>query len=45
VSSADPGRWLLDRIDARERSLTCQIEQIQAEIDTLTALFSGKAGG
>lgn len=33
----DPGTWLLDRIDAREHSLTCQIEQTQAEIDTLTA--------
>lgn len=34
---ADPGTWLLDRIDAREHALTCQIEQTQAEIDTLTA--------
>lgn len=33
----DPGTWLLDRIDAREQALTCQIEQTQAEIDTLTA--------
>jgi hypothetical protein len=33
----DPGSWLLDRIDAREHALTCQIEQTQAEIDTLTA--------
>jgi hypothetical protein len=33
----DPGTWLLDKIDARERSLTCQIEQTQAEINTLTA--------
>ncbi|MEV1179569.1 hypothetical protein [Nonomuraea sp. NPDC049784] len=33
----DPGTWLLDRIDAREQVLTCQIEQTQAEIDTLTA--------
>ncbi|MEU1640158.1 hypothetical protein [Nonomuraea sp. NPDC005701] len=34
---ADPGSWLLDRIDAREHWLTCQIEQTQAEIDTLSA--------
>ena len=34
---SDPGTWLLDRIDAREQALTCQIEQTQAEIDTLTA--------
>ncbi|HEX4814678.1 MAG TPA: hypothetical protein VFV66_18205 [Nonomuraea sp.] len=34
---ADPGSWLLDRIDAREHRLTCQIELTQAEIDTLTA--------
>ena len=33
----DPGDWLLDKIDAREQTLTCQIEQIQAEIDALTA--------
>ncbi|MFD2357731.1 hypothetical protein ACFSTC_63300 [Nonomuraea ferruginea] len=33
----DPGAWLLDRIDAREQALTCQIEQTQAEIDMLTA--------
>ncbi|MFB4284715.1 MULTISPECIES: hypothetical protein [unclassified Nonomuraea] len=37
VRQPDPGAWLLDRIDARERSVTCQIEQTQAEIDTLTA--------
>ncbi|WP_214111423.1 hypothetical protein [Acrocarpospora catenulata] len=37
---ADPGTWLLDRIDAREQALTCQIEQTQAEIDTLTARLS-----
>ncbi|MEU8108502.1 hypothetical protein AB0C18_32830 [Nonomuraea muscovyensis] len=37
VRQSDPGTWLLDRIDAREHSLTCQIEQTQAEIDTLTA--------
>ena len=37
VRQSDPGTWLMDRIDAREHSLTCQIEQTQAEIDTLTA--------
>jgi hypothetical protein len=33
----DPGTWLLDRLDAREQAVTCQIEQTQAEIDILTA--------
>lgn len=33
----DPGRWLLDKIDAREQALTSQLEQTQAEIDVLTA--------
>ncbi|WP_043619876.1 hypothetical protein [Nonomuraea candida] len=37
MNGADPGTWLLDRIDARERALTCQSEQTQEEIDTLTA--------
>ncbi|WP_219825988.1 hypothetical protein [Nonomuraea typhae] len=32
----DPGTWLLDKIDAREQAVTCQIEQTRAEIDTLT---------
>jgi hypothetical protein len=32
----DPGTWLLDRLEAREQALTSQIEQIRAEIDTLT---------
>ena len=40
VRQPDPGTWLLDRIDAREHSLTCQMEQTQAEIDTLTARLS-----
>jgi hypothetical protein len=40
VRQPDPGSWLLDRIDARERSLTCQIEQTHAEIDTLSARLS-----
>ncbi|GAA3572966.1 hypothetical protein GCM10022419_062340 [Nonomuraea rosea] len=34
----DPGAGLLDKIDAREQALTCQTEQIQAEIDALTAM-------
>jgi hypothetical protein len=32
----DPGTWLLDKIDARERALTSRLEQTQAEIDVLT---------
>lgn len=40
VRQSDPGSWLLDRIDAREHSLTCQIKQTQAEIDTLAARMS-----
>jgi hypothetical protein len=37
VTPPDPGTWLLDKIDAREQVLTCQIEQVQAEIDALSA--------
>ncbi|MEV0354387.1 prefoldin domain-containing protein, partial [Nonomuraea sp. NPDC050680] len=33
----DPGTWLLNKIDARERALTGQIEQTQAEIDAMAA--------
>jgi hypothetical protein len=33
----EPGTWLLDKIDARERALTSQLEQTQADIDALTA--------
>ncbi|MCG5214703.1 hypothetical protein [Streptosporangium sp. KLBMP 9127] len=33
----DPGTWLLDKIDNREQAVARQIEQTQAEIDTLTA--------
>lgn len=33
---ADPGTWLLDKIDAREQALTSQLEQTQADIDALT---------
>jgi hypothetical protein len=36
VNAPDPGTWLLDRIDAREKALTSQIEQIQAQIEELT---------
>ncbi|MFI6505492.1 hypothetical protein [Nonomuraea typhae] len=32
----DPGTWLLHKIGTREQAVTCQIEQTQAEIDTLT---------
>ncbi|MBO3753206.1 hypothetical protein J5X84_44875 [Streptosporangiaceae bacterium NEAU-GS5] len=34
---SDPGRLLLDRIDAREAALTGQAEQARAQIDELTA--------
>jgi prefoldin subunit 5 len=37
VTAADPGRHLLDRIDAREQSLAREAEQAQAAIDELTA--------
>jgi hypothetical protein len=37
VTAADPGRHLLDRIDARERALAREAEQAQAAIDELTA--------
>ncbi|WP_203872489.1 hypothetical protein, partial [Planomonospora parontospora] len=37
ASEPDPGTWLLNKIDNREQALTCQIEQAQTEIDTLTA--------
>ncbi|MCK2219901.1 hypothetical protein MF672_039815 [Actinomadura sp. ATCC 31491] len=36
MSTPDPGTWLLDRIDARERALTSQIEQIREQIEELT---------
>ncbi|MEV1245465.1 hypothetical protein [Nonomuraea sp. NPDC049750] len=32
----DPGTWLLDRIDAHEKTLTSQIEQAHAQIEELT---------
>ncbi|MFG1709295.1 hypothetical protein ACFLIM_39495 [Nonomuraea sp. M3C6] len=37
MTGQDPGRHLLDRIDARETALTCEIEQTRAQIDDLTA--------
>ena len=37
MTAADPGRFLLDKIDAREQALTCEAAQTQALIDELTA--------
>jgi len=37
VTTADPGRHLLDKIDAREQALTREAGQAQAQIDELTA--------
>jgi hypothetical protein len=37
MTAGDPGRFLLDRIDAREQALTCEAAQTQARIDELTA--------
>jgi signal transduction histidine kinase len=37
VTAADPGRHLLDKIDAREQALTREAEQAQDRIDELTA--------
>jgi hypothetical protein len=37
VTAADPGRHLLDRIDAREQALAREAEEAQARIDELTA--------
>jgi cell division septum initiation protein DivIVA len=37
VTAADPGRFLLDRIDAREQVLAREAEQVQARIDELAA--------
>ncbi len=37
TAAPDPGRHLLDKIDAREQALTREAEQIQARIDELTA--------
>jgi hypothetical protein len=37
MTEADPGRFLLDTIDAREQALTREAGQAQARIDELTA--------
>jgi cell division septum initiation protein DivIVA len=37
TAAPDPGRHLLDRIDAREEALTREASQVQARIDELTA--------
>jgi prefoldin subunit 5 len=37
MTAGDPGRFLLDRIDAREQALTREAGQAQARIDELTA--------
>jgi hypothetical protein len=37
VTAADPGRGLLDKIDAREQALACEAGEVQATIDELTA--------
>jgi uncharacterized protein involved in exopolysaccharide biosynthesis len=37
VTTADPGRHLLDRIDAREQALACEAGDVQARIGELTA--------
>jgi hypothetical protein len=37
TTAPDPGRFLLDRIDAREQALTREAGQAQARIDELTA--------
>jgi hypothetical protein len=37
MTAADPGRFLLDKIDAREQALTREAGQTQALIDDLTA--------
>lgn len=37
MTAADPGRFLLDRIDAREQQLTREAGQAQTQIDELTA--------
>jgi len=37
VTTADPGRHLLDRIDAREQALAREASDVQARIEELTA--------
>jgi hypothetical protein len=37
VTTADPGRHLLDKIDAREQALAREADHAQAQVDELTA--------
>ena len=37
MTAADPGRFLLDKIDAREQALTREAGEVQARIGELTA--------
>ena len=37
MTAADPGRALLDRIDAREQALAREADQAQAQVDELSA--------
>ena len=37
TAAPDPGRHLLDKIDAREQALAREAEQARARIDELTA--------
>ena len=37
TAAPDPGRYLLDKIDAREQALAREADQAQAQIDELTA--------
>jgi hypothetical protein len=37
TTAPDPGRFLLDKIDAREQALAREAGQVQAQIDELTA--------
>jgi hypothetical protein len=41
VNAADPGRVLLDKIDAREQALAREAGEAQAQIDELTAKVRG----
>ena len=37
VTAPDPGRYLLDKIDAREQALAREAGEVQAQVDELTA--------
>jgi hypothetical protein len=37
TAAPDPGRHLLDKIDAREQALTCEASDVQARVAELTA--------